>query len=618
MKSLIAFLQVVLAEAGTRCGTSTIRDGKTVAERSEHEGISFLTMSLPNFCSDFERSLDQGFVSHDLFTGFSWTGGLPRFLGGFLDLVFDRSSGRLLDAPSVNAIQAVRQITLLLGKVSIRCTPEREDAAIAKYLECEKDVRQFDLLGLSEPKRLEEFSRIGRLLWAELFSNIDSRVYKEGVMPRHGPGATADKLRGNAKYNQLTWTRRLEQIFPHWEYLIPGHPFLDRMDGVTILEPGDERPVKVTLVPKTLKTPRIIAEEPTCMQYMQQGILAMIVNEISRSDNARHLIDMKSQQPNQRLAREGSISGTLATLDLSEASDRVSNQHVRLLLANHRVLRDAVDATRSLTAVMPDKKTVVSLAKFASMGSALCFPMESIVFMTVVFLGVQNALNRPLTMKDVRSLYGKVRVYGDDIIVPVDYVQSVTEALESFGFKINTKKSFWTGKFRESCGKEYYDGHEVTVARCRNLLPVDRRYAERIESAVSMRNQFFHLGYHDTVEFLDVLIGRVIPFPYVKWTEDENGDFISRSILQGRHSHKVRDLFGLPSQEYRYDDELQRPLVRGVVTSPQIPVSLLDDYGALMKHVLNTGDEPFVDRRHLQRAGRPGTVHIKTRWAPPF
>jgi len=608
LKSLIAFLQVVLTDVSIRCDTSTTLDLKKIERRVEHEGISFLTISLPKFGSDFEKSLDQAYVGHDLFTGFSRKGGLPRFLGGFLDLVFDRTSGRLLDDPSVKAIQAIRQITLLFSKIELRCTPEREHAAVQKFLECEKDVRQFDGL-LSESNRLREFAALSHVMWTEFLTRVDFRIYNEGVIPRHGPGATVDKLRGNAKYNQRTWTRRMERVFPHWEYLIPSASFIERLDRVTILEPGDERPVKVTLVPKTLKTPRIIAVEPTCMQYMQQGVLATIVDEMPRSYNTRHFIMSKSQKPNQRLAREGSLTGALATLDLSEASDRVSNQHVRLLLGDYLALTRAVDATRSRKADVFGK--TIRLAKFASMGSALCFPMEAMVFCTVVFLGIQRALNRPLTQEDLRSFRGKVRVYGDDIIVPVEFVLPVIQELQAFGFVVNTKKSFWTGRFRESCGKEYFSGCDVTVAKVRKVFPDNRRHADRLESIVALRNQMFHLRMGNTVDYLDILIGKLIPFPYVGWYSDGDGNIVQESKLLGRHEH------WMPIQKTVHDKDSQIPLVKGSWVSSVSPKSKLDDYGALMKHFLRRSEEPIFDRKHLQRAGRANIARIKIGWVSP-
>jgi len=609
LKSLITLQLILLEELGRRCDTSTTLDIKLIERRFEHEGLSFLAITLPSFCQDFERSLDQGYVDDVAFGSFVRCKGLPQFLGGFLRLVFDRSSGLLLDEPNVDAIRAIRQVTLMFGKIKRDCTPKRQSAALTRYIECEEDVRSAEI-ALVDPEvnYLSDFTRISQLLWRDFLCSVDTSVYNNGVIPKHGPGATADKLRGNAKYNQLTWTRRLEEVFPHWEYLIPSESFLDRTDNVAVLDPSCEVPTRVILVRKTLKTPRIIAIEPTCMQYMQQGVLATIVHEIPRHDNTRHFIDFEFQEPNQRLAKEGSLTGALATLDLSEASDRVSNQHVRLLLSRNRILRDAVDACRSRKADVPGHG-VIPLSKFASMGSALCFPFEALVFCTIVFMGIEEGLAKPLTMRDIQSMYGKVRVYGDDIIVPVEFVLSVIGKLEAFGLRVNTKKSFWTGRFRESCGKEYYAGHDVSIARQRDILPSGRRDVEELVSAVSLRNQLFKLGYEDAVGFLDRLIGKIIPFPYV----------LETSTLLGRLTHThFEHALELPSQETRWDDQLHLPLVKGAVVKSVTPASKLDDYGALMKCLLKQGDEPFADRDHLLRSGRAVSPRIKIRWAPPF
>ena len=444
---------------------------------------------------------------------------------------------------------------------------------------------------------------------------MDTRIHNEGILPRHSSGATADRLAGNRKYLLRQWTTRLEQVFPHWEHLIPSPRFLDRIQGVTPLLPEAETPVRVISVPKTLKTPRIIAIEPTCMQYVQQGILRMMREEIRSDDNARNLVMSDSQEPNQLLAKLGSFSGDLATLDLSEASDRVSIVHVKDLLHRHTITREAVFASRSLKAQVPGHG-VKTLAKFASMGSALTFPVESLVFMTVIFIGIESALNRPLTVKDIKSLYGKVRVYGDDIIVPVDFVQPVLEALESYGFKVNRKKSFWTGRFRESCGSEWYAGQDVSIVRCRMLLPQHRRDAQQIVSTVSFRNQLYKAGLWKATAWLDELVGNLIPFPNVEET----------SSVLGR-------LSVFPNKEFRWDESLHVPLVRGMVTASSPPVSKLDDYGALMKWFLKDADEsqmpshpgvfwrepkPFQDVNHLERAGRPSAVRIKARWTRPW
>ncbi len=589
--------QEVLSEEGTRCCTSTTRDLKTVTSRVEHEGLSFLTITLPTFAKDFEKSLEQGFVSHDQFKAFAFTGGLPRLLGGFLDLVFARKDGSLLEEPSVDAIRAIRQLTLMFAKISIECTSARVEAAMRGFIECEQQIRQSDK-NLSE-EDLESFQKVSGLLWADIFQKVDEDIYYGRIIPKHGPGATADKLFGNKKFNQHEWTERLDMVFSNEDYLIPHYRYLKDISMVKMLEPGKERPVRVISVPKTQKTPRIIAVEPTCMQYMQQGLAEAIVNAIERDDKRSWLVGFSDQEPNQVLAHDGSLSGKLATLDLSEASDRVSNQHVRKMLQNFPHLFAAVDATRSRKADVPGYG-VQRLAKFASMGSALCFPIEALVFSTLIFMGIQDALKEPLTRNLITRYRGKVRVYGDDIIVPVEFVPFVVSRLENFGFRVNASKSFWNGSFRESCGKDYYAGNDVTVVKVRELIPTQRNNVKELVSTVSLRNQLYRAGLWKTAGYLDKVISDIIPFPVV--TE--------RSSLLGRIS-----AIGIPSN-YRKCSRLQVPLVKGYRVDSIAPKDHLEGYGALLKFFLKRGNEPFADREHLERYGRPKSVDIKLRWAP--
>jgi hypothetical protein len=144
MKSLIVLLQRILDELGDWCHTSTDQDSKTILARTEHEGLSFLTITLPNFGADFQKSLDQGYVAPLSFAGFQRRGSLPLFLGGFLEQVFSRDTGWLLDMPNVDAIYAIRQLTLMWAKINLPCTEKRTANAITKYLECEQDIKTAD------------------------------------------------------------------------------------------------------------------------------------------------------------------------------------------------------------------------------------------------------------------------------------------------------------------------------------------------------------------------------------------------------------------------------------------------------------------------------------------
>jgi hypothetical protein len=597
VKSLMLFLQEVLHDLEDWCGTSTIRDLKTITDRVEHEGLSFLTITLTDFGKDFEKSLDRGQIDPNSFPKFhKGKGGMPRFLQGFLSQVFDEESGRLLNNPSVTCIWAVRQLTLMCGKIMLPCTSARQLQAIRRYVECEDEVRKSDAnLG---DQYFDRFKRIGVLLWADLFSGLDKLVHDSEILPKHGPGATAERLLGNEKWRFTEWTERLEEYFPAGEYLLPNWRHYKRLSDLSFLDPGQERPTRVTLVPKTLKTPRVIAIEPVCMQYVQLGLMAAIREAVRRDDILHSFIGTESQVPNQHLAREGSRNGALATLDLSEASDRVSNQHVRGLLRNHKWLQGAVDSCRSRKADVPGHG-VIRLAKFASMGSGLTFDMEAMVFLTIVFTSIEADLSRPLTRKDFKSYVGRVRVYGDDIVVPVEHVQSVVAHLEAFGLKVNASKSFWSGKFRESCGKEYYDGQDVSVARVRRTLPTNRQQSAEIVSAVSLRNQMYNLGCWRAARWLDSWLGRLIPMPRVAET----------SPVLGRHS-----FLGYDTE--RICDDLHRPLVRGMMVRPVIPKSILDDVPALLKVLVTSRELPNPDAKHLMNAGRPKRVNTKLGWGP--
>jgi len=240
----------------------------------------------------------------------------------------------------------------MFGKISFPCTPARERKAIQNYIECEQDVRQSDM-GLSQ-EDLTEFQQMSDLLFREVFTQMDRDIYYGELLPKHGPGSTADGFSSNGKYQMRTWTRRLEEVFPSYEYLIPNPHFVGELDQVNILEPDAEMPVKVISVPKTLKAPRIIAMEPACMQYTQQALLRCLLSSLGRDELLSGLIGFDDQSPNQRLACQGSLDQRTATLDLSDASDRVSNQLVRLMVSRWPNLSKAIDATRSRRADVPD------------------------------------------------------------------------------------------------------------------------------------------------------------------------------------------------------------------------------------------------------------------------
>lgn len=598
MKSLLELWKSVAKDLGDECRVSTTLDIRKVERRVEDEGLSFLTITLPEFGKSLERSLELGYIAPDSFLGFKKRGGLPLFLGGFLEQIFDTRTGEILDTASPQAIFAIRQLAGLCGKVELECSKGRIEAAYDKYIECESHVKASDLL--RHPHDLHEFERMGRKLLARVFTRVDGEVAYQRLRPSHGPGATADRLSGNAKYNLAEWTERMDRAFPSSDYLLPNFRFYQLLDRVIMREPGHERPVKVIHVPKTLKTPRIIAMEPTCMMYMQQALWREFKTSIETDPLLGHFIGFSDQMPNRQLARKGSVDGSLATLDLSEASDRVSNQLVQALMKNHPHLNEGVQACRSTTADVLGHG-VIPLSKFASMGSALCFPVEAMVFTTIVFLGIQRGTPHQLTMKDIESYIGSVRIYGDDIIVPVEHADNVILMLEHYGLKVNVHKSFQHGSFRESCGGDYFKGYDVTPVRARRELPEGNMDATELIAWVAFRNLAYERGLFRTVRALDERLMKELKgfFPVVP----KNSSMLGRWDFSGVSPERI-------------SPTLHRPEARGWVASPKRRRNSLNGVGALMKYFLNAGDLPVTDREHLVYSGRPVAVTLKLRWMP--
>lgn len=638
MKSLLELWRTLAEELASWVGVSTLLDFKTVKERVEYEGDSFLTITLADFGKTFEECLHAKFVDrHVHFKSFKTRKGseLPSFLWGFLSRVFDSKTGTLLEYPDHTAIFAIRQLTLVYGKIGRECSQDRTDRAVVQYLRTELEVEEFSHAwttvqsGGRDPREKPytrvalkgfsdyvlsplDFARISRLLFGDILAKIDQDIYEQTLVPKHGPGKTADRLRGNAKFDQQEWTQRLEHVFPYGEYALASWRHYHRLDTVTFLSPEQERPVRVVLVPKTLKTPRVIAIEPTCMQYVQQAIAQRLVRLIEDDSVLNQMIGFTDQIPNQNLACEGSRDGSLATLDLSEASDRVSNEHVRSMLRHHAWLLEGVDACRSRKARVPGyfgrPEEVIQLSKFASMGSALTFPLEAMVFLTIIVLAAETKQGcRYKSRSQIGKALDGVRVYGDDIIVPTHLAESVMEHLDLYGFKVNLSKSFWTGKFRESCGKEFYDGSDVSITRVRRDFPASRKDVPEVISLVELRNRFYLAGLWQTTKYLDGELDRLCGlknFPPIQETSSLLGRI---SFL--RSSNKM--------EGDGWDADLQRPVVRGLKVVSRSPVSKISGEGALLKFFLKRGFEP-LEEEHLERSGRPDAVYLKRREACPF
>lgn len=246
---------------------------------------------------------------------------------------------------------------------------------------------------------------------------------------------------------------------------------------------------RVAFVPKNAKTYRTVMTEPTLNTLVQGAYGRWIADRLRRIGQ-----DINDQTRNQRMARWGSLTGELATLDLSSASDTISTELVAHLLPYDWF--SALDSCRTKTAL--DGDTQYRLEKFSSMGNGFTFPLQ-----TLIFWALASSCNQ--SDKDVS-------VYGDDIIVPVTHIADILATFDACGFILNKDKSYWTGPFRESCGADYYFGVNVRPFYFKGLISFEKLF---------IAHNYFVRHYDD--EMASAVLG-LIPEDVRRWGPDGYGD----------------------------------------------------------------------------------------------
>jgi len=263
---------------------------------------------------------------------------------------------------------------------------------------------------------------------------------------RHGPGATLSD-RGklttipDKMSSRPSFTRDSRVFLPTWARTRWGSACAARSRS-----PVMSRGNRFSVAPKDATKFRAIASEPSINIFFQLGLGSEVRKRLKRIG-----LDLTDgQETHRKIAREASSDGSMATLDLSNASDSVSINLVRLCLP-HRWTQ-AFESLRSPTTNV-DGQCVI-LEKFSSMGNGFTFELETLLFAALAVEALRSDGFNPLIAKNVY-------VYGDDIIVPNDGVKVVTACLRFCGFELNLEKSFSDGDFRESCGGDFFAGQPV-------------------------------------------------------------------------------------------------------------------------------------------------------------
>jgi hypothetical protein len=264
------------------------------------------------------------------------------------------------------------------------------------------------------------------------------------------------------KWDFTYWPSQANRVYPFYEYGVQSLEHLrTKSNSVLFL---DRFNTKICLVPKDFRGPRLISAEMTALQYLQQGQMGAMMRYIDNHPLLRLSIRMRDQSLNQ-LAAMKAFENRHCTLDLSEASDTVSLPLVWFLLSGVPHVRKYLCRTRAHSAIYDGE--LIRISAFAPMGSAVCFPVETVVFWAISMASfhVHRYGSRFRGIRSLSELASEVKVFGDDIVIPIDILDTVVSTLKLVGCKPNESKTCYLTPFRESCGTEWFRGASVSITR---------------------------------------------------------------------------------------------------------------------------------------------------------
>lgn len=329
----------------------------------------------------------------------------------------------------------------------------RQQAAMSSFLDGEQQCAVTNRRLVWDPypsQKIERVMGIAQRLLAKLLGEFDYESFIS--LCNHGSGATAGLPRRSAS-PQNKWENEPTITAEGLKYYLALSQYIGNhvpLPAVTVV-PGDT----ITTVIKNAVTHRVIGKGPGWNVFFQKGLGRMLRLKLWK----KGLLLASAQSHHGKLARQGSLTGRLATVDLKNASSTISYGLVELLLkeTDPRWLATMVDL-RSRAFSWDAESTGLSYSgtyeMFSAMGNGYTFELETALFWSLakaccISLGCGSSIE-------------ECSVYGDDIVVPTVAVDLVREVFSHCGLTFNVKKSHWAGPFRESCGSHYWNGRDVT------------------------------------------------------------------------------------------------------------------------------------------------------------
>jgi hypothetical protein len=472
-------------EIAVRSFTSLFRDIKShfpqwdyeqdvtyLIRRIREEGSNFFLQTLPVLGKEFERSLITG---EALKPPYGWKltqKGRPVFLSHLIDKLWDDEGRPLecMDAHGPEAFRAIRQVTMLYSKVVVDSSGKEEEV-LKSFKE-----RITGESGIRIPSDLaNEARRLLRVLFypdGQLHPMLVD--YQRRTWGRHGPGAVAGGEKGVEKWSPDWWPGLPRDLFS-WEPASCYKP---------VRVHDRQPPARVITVPKDFRGPRVICIEPKEQQFAQQGLMSVLYGLLMQASLTCGDIDFVDSSLGARMSSADGYS----TIDLKDASDHIHIELIRLLFPRH--LYKLLTRFRTRELIISGERCKSRC--FATMGSAVCFPVETLVFW-VLARAQMNLIKDSWPQRSRKYLKAGLRVFGDDVVCPIWAYDAITEAYQSCGFVINTAKSCHMTPVRESCGAYTVLKRDCTVVRPRMMGVSDQRsWCAALDYAIEASNKGLH------------------------------------------------------------------------------------------------------------------------------
>lgn len=517
------------------------KDTKTLRKRIRNEGISFATHVLPAYFSSLVEELEGGKPDYRWFRK-SPVDDRPVFLHRLVAQVLDHEDG---DKEAFHSFYMVCHAFKKLKGPYPQAVLRNE---IRKFIDTDKSIGRINF----NTPILRPILHRARKLINTLFEEIDEQDLD--FVPRPGPGATNTPLKPWMRYEPHTMYSQLEDYFPVDGYFYSNlWDVVERAREYISLARADYPTSRFKFIHKYRGKPRGICIEENETQYCQQGVKRFLYKHIEGHPMTRGRVCFTDQSVNQRLALSSSTSGYHATIDMSEASDRVSRDLVFSLFRDTPILK-ALDAVSTRFIQLPSGlgvNTDLMVHKYAPMGSGVCFPV-----MALVHFALCRAIVQETSIGNATELARQVYVYGDDIIVPTEVIDMIYSYLPLFGMKLNVSKSFSQSMFRESCGIHAYKGKDVTPVYVNHTLnsSLKSQDSNTLLSMVAKEYSYYKSKFYSTARVIrEHICKRYGQLPYgnqfsgILCWKREHHDF---SVHQKTYAQKVRYNKNLHRLEY--------------------------------------------------------------------